>query len=99
MEAWRVLSEQVSISSVGQAEARQLRRLIFAGAFDTELDKQGRILVPASLREYAGIGESTVVAGMNTYFEIWAKDAWQTTLADVAEEARAMAARMASLGV
>ena len=99
IEAWRVLSEQVSTSSVGQAEARQLRRLIFAGAFDTELDKQGRILVPASLREYAGIGESAVVAGMNTYFEIWAKDTWQTTLADAAEEARAMAARMASLGV
>ena len=99
IEGWQVLSEHVSTSPIGQPEARQLRRLIFAGAFDTEIDKQGRILVPASLREYAGIGESVIVAGMNTFFEIWAKDAWLATLAGVAEEASGIAATMASLGI
>src|SRR5918997_4476599 len=83
MEAWQTLSERVSALSLGQTEARQLRRLLFASAFDTELDKQGRILLPAPLREYAGIDEAAVVAGMNTYFEIWAKDAWATEQADL----------------
>ena len=99
MEAWQTLSERVSALSLGQAEARQLRRLLFANAFDTELDKQGRILVPASLRDYAGIGESTVVAGMNTYFEIWAHDAWQVTLASIAADSGDIATTMASLGI
>lgn len=99
MEEWQALSQRVSALSVGQAEARQLRRLLFASAFDTELDKQGRILLPAPLREYAGIDEAAVVAGMNTYFEIWSKDAWATEQADLAEEAGSIAATMASLGI
>lgn len=99
MEEWQALSQRVSGLSVGQAEARQLRRLLFASAFDTEVDKQGRILLPATLREYAGIGETAVVAGMNTYFEIWAKEAWETEQAGLAEEAGVIAASMANLGI
>jgi MraZ protein len=99
MEEWQTLSQRVSALSVGQPEARQLRRLLFASAFDTELDKQGRILLPAPLREYAGIDETAIVAGMNTYFEIWSKDAWASEQADLAEEAGNIAATMASLGI
>ncbi len=99
MDEWQALSQRVSALSVGQAEARQLRRLLFASAFDTELDKQGRILVPAPLRDYAGIGDAAVIAGMNTYFEIWSKDAWATEQAGLAEEATSIAATMATLGI
>ena len=73
MTQWQELSTKVSGLSLGQQEARSLRRILFAQAFDTEVDKQGRILLPQALREYAGIGEDAVVAGMDTYFEIWAK--------------------------
>jgi MraZ protein len=99
MDEWQALSQRVSALSVGQAEARQLRRLLFASAFDTELDKQGRILVPAPLRDYAGIGEAAVIAGMNTYFEIWSKEAWANEQAGLAEEATSIAATMATLGI
>jgi MraZ protein len=99
MDEWQALSQRVSSLSMGQVEARQLRRLLFASAFDTELDKQGRILLPAPLREYAGIGETAVVAGMNTYFEIWSQEAWAAEQADLAEEAETIAATMASLGI
>ncbi len=99
MEEWQRLSERVSALSMGQAEARQLRRLLFASAFDTELDKQGRILLPAALREYASIGESAVVAGMNTYFEIWSKEAWAAEQAGLAEDAETIAEAMATLGI
>ncbi len=99
MQEWQKLSDSISRLSQGQASARQLRRLLFASAFETELDKQGRILLPASLREYASIGESAVVAGMNTYFEIWSKESWALEQADLADEASAIAASMASLGL
>ena len=99
MEEWQALSQRISAQSVAQPEARQLRRQLFGNAFDTELDKQGRILVPAPLRTYAGIGEGAVVAGMNTYFEIWAKDAWELNQAGIAEEASAIAATLANLGL
>lgn len=99
MEQWQSLSERVSNLSLGNPEARALRRLLFGSAFDTELDKQGRILIPASLREYAGIGDAAMIIGMNTYCEIWAHDAWtaaQTTLDDAAVS---IAEHMAALGI
>jgi MraZ protein len=99
MAAWRILSERVSALSLGQPEARQLRRLLFSTAFDTEVDKQGRILIPVGLRDYAGIVENAVVTGMNTYLEIWATDAWEETLASLADDGHSIAETMANLGI
>jgi MraZ protein len=99
MGAWRTLSERVSALSLGQPEARQLRRLLFSTAFDTEVDKQGRILIPAGLRDYAGIVENAVVTGMNTYFEIWSTTSWEETLASLADDSGSIAETMASLGI
>jgi MraZ protein len=99
MEQWQALSERVSSLSLGSTEARQLRRLLFASAFDTELDKQGRILLPAGLREYAGIGDSAVVAGMNTYFEIWSQASWDAAMEALDESASVIAAQMAEIGI
>ena len=99
MEQWQALSERVSSLSLGSTEARQLRRLLFASAFDTELDKQGRILLPAGLREYASIGDTAVVAGMNTYFEIWSQDAWDDAMEALDESASVIAAQMAEIGI
>ena len=99
MDQWQALSERVSGLSLGSTEARQLRRLLFASAFDTEVDKQGRILLPANLREYAGIGDEAVVAGMNTYFEIWSKADWEAAMSELDESGSAIAAQMAEIGI
>ncbi len=99
MTQWQELSTKVSGLSLGQQEARSLRRILFAQAFDTEVDKQGRILLPQALREYAGIGEDTVVAGMDTYFEIWAKQGWEATLAELSDEGNSVASTLAALGI
>ena len=48
----------------------------FSAAYDLEADRQGRVLLPASLRRYAQIGESVVIAGMGDFLEIWDKEAW-----------------------
>jgi MraZ protein len=99
MEQWQALAERVSGLSLGSGEARSLRRLLFASAFDTELDRQGRVLIPASLREYAGIGDTAIVAGMNTYFEIWSLDTWNDAQATLDEAATSIAEQMSAIGI
>ncbi len=99
MEQWQRLSERVSGLSLGAAEARQLRRLLFSSAFDTEVDKQGRIVLPSGLREYAGIGDMAVVAGMNTYFEIWSQTDWEAAMTELDNADPNIAAQMAEIGI
>lgn len=99
MEQWQILSERVSNLSLGAAELRNLRRLLFGNASDMELDKQGRILLPSNLRTYAGIGDNAVVVGMNTYFEIWSKSDWDAAMEAIDEAGSTIAAQMAEIGI
>ena len=74
---WQKLSAALSgTGSITPAKMRRLNRAIFAQAFNLELDRQGRISLPAPLREYAGITSDVVIAGINTYLEFWSKNAW-----------------------
>ncbi len=97
--AWEQLAKRVSELSLGQNEARNLRRLLFSGASDLALDRQGRILIPQNLREYAGLGDQVIVAGLNTHFEIWALDSWGQVLESLDSSAGAIAEQLAALGI
>ena len=96
---WTTLAQQVSNLSLGQGEARNLRRLLFSGAADVMLDRQGRILIPQNLREYAGLGEQVIVAGLNTHFEIWANARWNEVLENLDSSASGIAEQLAALGI
>jgi len=96
---WETLAQQVSGLSLGQGEARNLRRLLFSGAADIMMDRQGRILIPQNLREYAGLGEQVIVAGLNTHFEIWTGERWRAVLDTLDENASAFAEQLAALGI
>ncbi|OQY21471.1 MAG: cell division/cell wall cluster transcriptional repressor MraZ [Chloroflexi bacterium] len=76
MEEWEKLAEQVSGLPMTNRSARAFRRLVFANASDAIPDKQGRVLIPPSLREYARLDGDVVVTGLNTYVEVWNPDAW-----------------------
>ena len=78
MDEWKKLSEKVSALPLTDVQAREFRRLLFSGANDVELDKQGRVLLPQYLREYAGLNGNVIVAGLNTHMEIWAPESWNT---------------------
>ncbi len=82
MEQWKKLSEQVSALPLTDPYAREFRRLIFSGATDTELDKQGRMLLPQYLRDYAALDGNVIVAGLDTHMEIWTPEAWNTIRAN-----------------
>lgn len=96
---WEPLAQQVSGLSLGQGEARNLRRLLFSGAADIMMDRQGRILIPQNLREYAELGEQVIVAGLNTHFEIWTGERWRAVLDTLDENASAFAEQLAALGI
>ena len=73
---WEALSSRVAALPVTDAAARLFQRQIFAGAFDVELDRQGRILVPGYLRDEVGLAGDAVIAGIRDHAEIWAPKAW-----------------------
>ena len=76
MAEWKRLAAQVSALPITDRRARAFRRLVFANASDAIPDKQGRVLIPPRLREYADLDSEVVVTGLNTYIEVWNLDAW-----------------------
>jgi MraZ protein len=72
-----VMSDRVTKMSVTNPLARDLRRVIFSGADRVDVDRAGRMLIPAFLREYAQLGSSVTVVGNGDYFEIWSTESWQ----------------------
>jgi MraZ protein len=99
MAIWRELAARINALPMSQPATRNLRRLLFSGAADVELDKQGRILLPANLREYAGITADSVVTGMDSFIEIWSKDRWQAVIDSFPIEGAAIAEQVATLGI
>lgn len=74
---WRKLSTTLTNSPLSRSKMRKLSRALFATAFSTKVDGQGRIALPAPLREHAEIVDEVVIAGANTYLEIWNKIHWE----------------------
>ena len=70
-----------------------------SGATECEFDKQGRILVPASLRKYADLQKDVVLTGMDTRIELWSAEKWDVENDMDDEDMEAVAAHMARLGV
>lgn len=97
MAEWLPLAKRVSELSIGDPDVRALRRLLFADAADLELDKQGRILIPTGLRDYAGLDRDAVVTGMHTFIEIWSPEQWSSERTALDRDGQAVAERLAEL--
>ncbi len=93
-ERFQVLYRQLQRLSLTDPKARQLRRLMFASAAQTKVDRAGRIRIPTELRERAGLAKDVVIVGVGDYFELWAPDAWKEQLT-LLEDAEANAQRFA----
>lgn len=97
-EAWELLAGRVSELRYADAGARAFSRFIFSGAFDVELDGQGRVVLPAGLREFAGLKSEAVVVGARDHVELWEPSRWVDYSADM-NSAEMFAARIADLGI
>jgi MraZ protein len=76
---WEKIANSLSSNgSLMPSKLRRLKRAVFATAFPTKMDGQGRITLPAALRKYAGIEADIVVVGVNNYLEMWNKARWES---------------------
>lgn len=79
-EKWRSFEEK--IFTLPETEARDVRRFFYASMQDVEPDGQGRVLIPAGLREYANIEKTVVVLGCGDHAEIWDEDTYRRYISE-----------------
>ena len=75
-EEWIRLEEKASSLSMVKKETRSFMRFFYSSAIECILDKQGRILIPQTLREYADLEKEVVLVGQLRKIEIWSKERW-----------------------
>ena len=76
-EEWRTQETKFKAIPFTIQQARTFNRLYFSGAIDVVPDRQGRILLPQYLKDFAEIKRDVVIVGVSNRIEIWAKDCWQ----------------------
>ena len=96
-DQWEQFANQLK-SLPGTKEARQLQRYFLAGAADLEVDKQGRILLPAVLREYAQLDKEVILAGTSKRIEIWNKERYLEDQKEYENNIDEIAANMEEFG-
>lgn len=96
---WKVLAQQLANLPISQADARAFSRLLLAGAMEVEIDRVGRIMLPAYLRAYATLGKEVVVAGLYNRIEIWEEKTWTTYAEGTASRGPEIAERLGAIGI
>jgi len=80
MDEWKILANKLRSLPLNNADARWMTRRLMSMAVSCELDKQGRILLPAHLREFAQLEKDVVLVGDMDRVEIWNKENWQNNM-------------------
>lgn len=76
-EEWKAAEQKFKSMSFTKQDSRKFNRLYFSGAVEIIPDKQGRILLPSYLKDFAQIKRDVVIIGVSSRIEVWAKDQWQ----------------------
>ncbi|MEC8523442.1 MAG: division/cell wall cluster transcriptional repressor MraZ [Pseudomonadota bacterium] len=87
IDEWEDIEAKITALPSFDPRARRIQRLLVGHATDVEIDGSGRILLPASLREYAGLTKETVMIGQGKKLELWSKEAWEGTRDEYLEQA------------
>jgi MraZ protein len=96
-EGWeRFVSGRISGLDTFSREGRQMNRFLFSAATEAELDRQGRVTLPAALIEHAKLARDVLVAGVRDHVEIWDRAAWRAQLTEVEGSAEHVAERLAA---
>ena len=84
-EEWKKISAALQSQSSTKASVRALKRFVFGSAAELEYDKQGRVLIPVPLREYASLDKQAVIVGAGDHVEIWSREKYDYYDDQVAE--------------
>ncbi len=77
LSGWEELAAKIAQRPLSDPQARAFRRRVFSAAIDLTPDRQGRILLPQNLREFAHLDDEAIITGMYNYLEIWSPSAWE----------------------
>lgn len=96
---WAEFEAKLVSLPITKADARVFSRHMLAGAYEVAIDRIGRLLIPPSLRQYAGLKEEVVVIGVGKRLELWDKTRWQEYRQQVDSNSEETAERLGELGV
>jgi MraZ protein len=96
---WSIVEDKLKSLPMTNKDARAFVRSFFAGACECELDKQGRIVMPNHLKDYANIDKELVIIGVSTRIEIWSKEEWNKFNSDANISYEDVAEKMSQLGI
>jgi MraZ protein len=74
--AWDALAAKISTLPITDPNSRVFSRYLFGAAFEIEIDKQGRVVIPSVLRDFAQLGTDAVVVGSHNHLELWSPQRW-----------------------
>jgi len=98
-EEWSNLESKLKTLPLTSKDARAFIRFFFSGAAECEVDKQGRILIPTNLRDYAGLDKDVYIIGVSTRVEIWDRTKWESYSNNEDLSADKIAEKMEQLGI
>jgi len=81
------MADGLAAMPMTQVNSRRIARFAFSGAFDFELDRQGRVILPAALRQYAGVSDKVVMIGAYNHLEVWSRELWDAEKVFMVENA------------
>ncbi|MDZ7726147.1 MAG: division/cell wall cluster transcriptional repressor MraZ [Candidatus Campbellbacteria bacterium] len=99
LSAWRSTTEKLAEMSMGQSGSRDFSRFMLTGAKEVDVDSAGRILIPDFLKDFAGLKNKVVLAGVHNRVEIWNEKAWNEYKKRVQKQADVLAEKLGELGM
>ena len=99
LKEWQRITEKISDLPLGQADTRSFNRFFLSGAVEVEIDKNGRILVPDFLKDFAQLDSKVVIAGIHNRVEIWDEKRWETYKQQIENEADTLAEKLGEIGI
>ncbi|MEW6088234.1 MAG: division/cell wall cluster transcriptional repressor MraZ [bacterium] len=98
-DEWKKWEKKISATPTTQKDARSFVRFLLSGATECEVNEQGRINLPVTLRQYAGINRDVVVIGVGNRIEIWSKENWEKYLSESEKIFEDAAEKLVDLGI
>lgn len=99
MPIWERIVEKLGELPVGKTETRQFLRVLLSGATEAETDSASRVLLPDSLKDYAGLDKKTVIVGVYNRLEVWNEDAWEQYTVEAEKNQDQIAEKLGEVGV
>lgn len=98
-EEWTALEQKVNSLSLVKKEVKTFLRFFYSSAMDCAIDKQGRLLIPQTLRDYAALQKDVILVGEGKKIEIWARERWNEVVKKAQEDFEQISDTLAGLGL